>query len=470
MIGGGYTATFLLDKYRKRIQIVKDMKLKDKLTNAILKGINEAFNIADMGNDIATATHKQKVDKQSKMSKELDRFIAKGYDLDDREIHKMMDDDDLEFISMLLCDEQSDDDILSFLYKKRDALREILMDEYVTFMLDSIMEDFNIYDKDDSSIEDHMPERIKMFRNRFINNIKDESDPLYAWYKPAPYGNRWDARGVMSSIIHYTENDTNLNWVDVSDFAPDIFGRIHADGADTTLKLRFWKIIHCLRNNFYMSIHDDWFYDEYMNVVSRDDLFYAAYSIGDDKGALIYLIGTVMKPLHYHYDVNLNWIDVSDMKDLSDLFTFALTDYFNGDISLWDTSDALYMRRMFQKSAFNGDISGWNVGNVLNMSYMFDDCEFDGDISKWNVRNVRDMERMFSYTDFDHDISEWQISPKCSVSGMFEECALRDEYKPKSLSGRLVESFDIGDMGIDISDAPVRKKSVAKNSKIYADI
>ena len=50
----------------------------------------------------------------------------------------------------------------------------------------------------------------------------------------------------------------------------------------------------------------------------------------------------------------------------------------------------------------------WDVSNVTDMSWMFWGAEsFDGDISEWDVSNVTDMD------------------------GIFDDCPIKEEYKPK---------------------------------------
>ena len=62
----------------------------------------------------------------------------------------------------------------------------------------------------------------------------------------------------------------------------------------------------------------------------------------------------------------------------------------NQDLSMWDTSNILYMNDMFATcSSFNADISSWDVSNVTNMESMFARAtNFNQDLSGWNVVNI----------------------------------------------------------------------------------
>ena len=89
---------------------------------------------------------------------------------------------------------------------------------------------------------------------------------------------------------------------------------------------------------------------------------------------------------------SMNWLDVSEITDMSDLFSAI---GYNGDISQWDVSNVTNMNGMFGWSSFNGDISQWDVSNVEYMDYMFADSVFNGDISGWDVSNVNYFKDIF---------------------------------------------------------------------------
>ena len=116
---------------------------------------------------------------------------------------------------------------------------------------------------------------------------------------------------------------------------------------------------------------------------------------------------------------SLNWIDTSQIIDFSNLFHNGNAKKFNGDISLWDTSRAVYMNSMFEDSEFNGDISRWDVRNVKEFFKMFRNSKFNGNISSWCVDSALIMGQMFANSEFDGDISGWRPAGCWNFGKMF---------------------------------------------------
>ena len=228
--------------------------------------------------------------------------------------------------------------------------------------------------------------------------------------------------------------------------------------------------------------------------------------VARDRGHLIDLIEEAICYDEEGYCCDLNFIDVSQVTDMSDLFTTSSSyeyelDRFNGDISQWNVSNVTNMYAMFNESDFNGDISKWNVSNVTDMRRMFADSplednppewykrfkivardrrhlieliedaiadegdycdlnfidvsqvtdmsdlfttsssyeyeldQFNGDISQWDVSNVTNMSGMFAGSEFNGDISQWDVSNVTNMSGMFNDSPLKKNppkwYKDK---------------------------------------
>ncbi|AII16935.1 hypothetical protein JO84_gp053 [Aureococcus anophagefferens virus] len=89
-----------------------------------------------------------------------------------------------------------------------------------------------------------------------------------------------------------------------------------------------------------------------------------------------------------YYGIPNNW-NVSNVTDMSYIFSDQQYTIFNYDINNWDVSNVTNMESMFKNNIyFNKPINNWNVLKVTNMTNMFNGAtQFDQSISNWNLNN-----------------------------------------------------------------------------------
>ena len=106
------------------------------------------------------------------------------------------------------------------------------------------------------------------------------------------------------------------------------------------------------------------------------------------------------------------------------------------DLNFIDTSEITDMSNLFMNCEYDIDVSNWDVSNVTNTAGMFYFCKnFDCDLSRWNVSNVKYMYLMFhNCKKFNSDMSNWNVTKAKSTLNMFTGCdkmTIPDWYKNK---------------------------------------
>lgn len=135
---------------------------------------------------------------------------------------------------------------------------------------------------------------------------------------------------------------------------------------------------------------------------------------------------------------------VGNVEDFSRIFSAARNpsaEFFNEDISQWDTSSASNMVAMFYGAKrFNQNITGWDVRNVVDFSIAFGNCTlFNQDLSLWRPESALFFSFMFSRAlSFDADLSTWaDMTSGVNVLGMFEYAA--------SFTGKGLDNWDMSE-------------------------
>ena len=167
-------------------------------------------------------------------------------------------------------------------------------------------------------------------------------------------------------------------------------------------------------------------------VVSDDDLELVCqdafkYKV-KDFSELVHIIADIKQQLYKNKvdAFNLNWIDISNVTMLDQLFNVGTFNrqYIFWDVSDWDTSHVTSMVGTFNGCKDICDLSKWDTSKVTSMVNMFYECStFNGNISNWNVSKVKRFDSMFyGCSSFNQDISNWDISSAENLSYMFYNC------------------------------------------------
>jgi len=448
-----------------------ERQIIDKIKKAVIRGINEGFDIDDMSNPITDMpVRKSSVGKHSKIHDQLYRIMS---NIDVTRIMATRFSMDNDYIRDYVYNASRDDlGFLDYIYRNQEELPDDTIEYIREGGLWKVIERLALFKPMVRFVSVAVAPDTKFTDDEYeflldaIQGIESKDHPLYAFFRPK-------TKHVLHKIIVKLDkyrNDwmlvkqgmaINLNWIDVSRIQSmdSMFESTHSN-----FEIYLWDVskvtnMHAMFKSSYMSadltgwnvgkVEDmsEMFYGtqgqfdisnwDVSHVVDMKEMFSLSSFDGDISGWDVSQVTNMNGMFHCSFfNGDISQWDVSSVGDMGSMFSFS---QFRGDISQWNVSRVYSMAMMFHNSLFKGDISGWDVSHVSIMNGIFMGAQFNGDISGWDVSHVIFLGSAFAGSAFTSDISRWKVSPKCEIRKIFYHSDIPDEHKPLSIKNRQYE-------------------------------
>lgn len=171
-------------------------------------------------------------------------------------------------------------------------------------------------------------------------------------------------------------------------------------------------------------------FTDHSNIENRNDNLRKVTQWGATKWA------TMQRTFFGCRNLDITATDVPDLtkcNSLKSTFYFCQNLIYNNTINNWDVSNIKDMSNMFTKAEkFNQNINDWIVSNVEDMSFMFCYASvFNQPLNNWDVSQVRNMNTMFySAKMFNQNISNWDVRNVTEWDKIFYGSKIKKSYKP----------------------------------------
>lgn len=129
-------------------------------------------------------------------------------------------------------------------------------------------------------------------------------------------------------------------------------------------------------------------------------------------------------------DIDLNWIDVSAVTNMTSLFTLKHREFraINSlDLSSWDVRRLKYADKMFEKLPIKAIyIKDWNTCSLTSTVQMFRECTIleKLDLSNWNTESLTNLGGMFQECENLKllNLRNWNLKNADIITCMFYNC------------------------------------------------